>query len=140
MLIVCDGNVVHNLRRLDPRPPDCGTDWAQRFDTDVRTIMSERPAELTELTRHPDFALAVPTPDHFLPLAYLAGVADADRQRRGSGAEVLIAGYQIGRQHAEMHHPVQRLHPCKGSGPIVEGQESGRCRAAVESSRFGGSI
>ncbi len=92
VLIVASGNVVHNLGRMDPRQPDSGTDWAHRFDEDARAAMTSAPAAIVEAGRHADFALAVPTPDHFLPLLYLAGLADA----ADHGAQVLVDGYSYG--------------------------------------------
>lgn len=74
VLIVCSGNVVHNLRRLDLAQADNAFDWAQRFDAEVRRIMLGDPGALPDVLQHPDFALAVPTPEHFLPLLYLAGL------------------------------------------------------------------
>jgi len=92
VLVIASGNVVHNLGLLDPRHPDSGTDWAQRFDEDVRTTMTSAPATIVEATRHRDFHLAAPTPDHFIPLLYLAGLADT----AGAVADVLIDGYALG--------------------------------------------
>lgn len=92
VLIAASGNIVHNLGRIDWAQPDTGFDWARRFDDEVATVMTGRPAELGRLQDHPDFALAVPTPDHFLPLAYLAGVASAGADT----AHVLVDGYAMG--------------------------------------------
>jgi 4,5-DOPA dioxygenase extradiol len=77
VLIVGSGNVVHNLRRIARDQAGRGYDWAARFDAHVRDVMTTRPAELAGVAAHADFALAVPTPEHFLPLAYLAGLAAA---------------------------------------------------------------
>jgi 4,5-DOPA dioxygenase extradiol len=92
VLVIASGNVVHNLGLMDPRRLDSGTDWAERFDTDVRATMTSDPARIVDVGHHGDFALAVPTPDHFIPLLYLAGLAHAG----GAVAEVLVDGYGYG--------------------------------------------
>jgi 4,5-DOPA dioxygenase extradiol len=92
ILVVASGNVVHNLGRIDWTLGDTGTDWAHRFDDAARDIMTSDPGRIAELQQHRDFAHAVPTPDHFIPLLYLAGMARA----AGSTTEVLIDGYAYG--------------------------------------------
>lgn len=92
ILVVASGNVVHNLRRIDWGSPDGGNDWAHRFDEQARELMATNPADVLDLLGHPDVDLAVPTPDHFLPLLYLAGLAETD----GEVADVLIQGYAYG--------------------------------------------
>lgn len=92
ILIVASGNVVHNLRLLDRQLPDRAFDWADGFDSQVKAIMTARPASLGEIGAHSAYTRAVPTPEHFLPLAYLAGLAAAD----GSATQVLIDGGVMG--------------------------------------------
>jgi 4,5-DOPA dioxygenase extradiol len=92
ILIVGSGNVVHNLRRIDWGQPDGGVDWARRFDEAAREKMTTSPAEVVALRDHANYRDAVPTPDHFIPLVYLAGLAGA----AGSNADVLVEGYTYG--------------------------------------------
>jgi 4,5-DOPA dioxygenase extradiol len=92
ILIIASGNVVHNLRHIDWSQPDGGFDWAHRFDDAARDHMTASPAAVLSLHDHPDFANAVPTPDHFIPLLYLAGLAEA----AGSTADVLVDGCAYG--------------------------------------------
>ncbi|HSN20849.1 MAG TPA: 4,5-DOPA dioxygenase extradiol [Usitatibacter sp.] len=92
VLVLGSGDVVHNLRRIDFHRPDAAYDWASRFDAAARDVMTRDPSTLAALARHADYALAVPTPEHFLPLAYLAGIASAE----GTCAEVLVEGCSLG--------------------------------------------
>jgi 4,5-DOPA dioxygenase extradiol len=92
VMVVASGNVVHHLGRIDWSRPDDGFDWARRFDDAARTIMTTDPGRVLELVDHPDFSAAVPSPDHFLPLLYLAGLADAS----GETTEVLVGGCAFG--------------------------------------------
>ncbi len=92
VLIVASGNVVHNLRAIDWSKPDAGFDWAHRFDDAARAILTARPGGAPALRDHPDFRRAAPTPDHFIPLLHLAGLASASTQV----AKVLIDGYAFG--------------------------------------------
>src|SRR5690606_2560070 len=92
VLVVGSGNVVHNLRALDWQQPDAGFDWSQRFDERARRLMLEAPHEIASLASHPDYRMAVPITDHFLPLLYIAGLA-ADAQRP---AKTLVEGYAYG--------------------------------------------
>ena len=71
VLVVGSGNIVHNLRRLDlgeGRPHD----WAVRFDAEIRRrLLAREHGDLIDLERlGPDAGLAVPTPEHYLPLLY----------------------------------------------------------------------
>jgi 4,5-DOPA dioxygenase extradiol len=91
VLIIGSGNVVHNLRRIDWQQPDLGYDWAQRFDDAVASVLHSTPLEILSVTRHPDYEAAVPTPDHFIPLLYIAGLAGA-----APPAKALLRGYSLG--------------------------------------------
>ena len=48
--------------------------------------------ELGQASSHRDYPIAVPTPDHFLPLAYIAGLAAAANMP----TRTLIDGYEMG--------------------------------------------
>jgi 4,5-DOPA dioxygenase extradiol len=93
VLIVASGNVVHNLGGMDWKLTDDGYDWAQRFDEAAKARMLTDPAEVATLDGHRDFRTAVPTPDHFIPALYLAGLAGA---AGAGGTEVLVDGYAYG--------------------------------------------
>lgn len=92
VMIIGSGNVVHNLRKVQWNQPDAGFDWAQRFDEAAVELMAQAPGDILKLTEHPDYDLAVPTPDHFIPLLYTAGLAAADEGR----AQPLVRGYSMG--------------------------------------------
>ena len=92
VLIFGSGNVVHNLGMLEWGQPDAGFDWAREFNEAAITLMTTAPGKVADLRSHPHYRLAVPTPDHFMPLLYLGGLADA----AGTGAEVLVDGYAMG--------------------------------------------
>jgi 4,5-DOPA dioxygenase extradiol len=92
VLVMGSGNVVHNLRAIDWQQPDAGFGWARRFNEDARRLMTESPGEMPSLVAHPDYRNAAPTPEHFLPVLYLAGLAAAEN----AAARVLVDGYAMG--------------------------------------------
>ena len=122
VLIVGSGNVVHNLRAIDWGKPETAYDWTRRFDESARELMQRAPAEAPSLAAHPDFRLASPTPDHFIPLLYLAGLAGAARKP----AEVLVDGYSYGSISMtcftlDLHCPEAAKAGKGGSAPVPEG-------------------
>ena len=92
VLLITSGNVVHNLRRLQRDKKDLAYDWAERFDDAVLNQLGRSPDDILRLAEHPDYNLAVPTPDHFIPLLYLAGLAATDKAQ----PEPLVRGYSMG--------------------------------------------
>ena len=92
ILILGSGNVVHNLGLVDFGAGASGFDWAMRFDEACTAAMVADPGRCSSLVEHPDYVRAVPTPDHFLPLAPIAGLAAADH----TPANVLVEGYVAG--------------------------------------------
>jgi 4,5-DOPA dioxygenase extradiol len=93
VLVVASGNVVHNLGGMDWSRKDEGFDWAKRFDEDAKERMLSDPTAFASLDAHADYGKAVPTPDHFIPALYLAGLAGAADGERPS---VLVDGYTYG--------------------------------------------
>ncbi|MCF3939575.1 4,5-DOPA dioxygenase extradiol [Gordonia tangerina] len=94
VLIIGSGNIVHNLRAVDFSVPESGYAWAQRFDDAAREVMLTNPADYPTLAGHNDYAAAVPTPDHFLPSVYLAGLAAGTSD--DSSTTVLVDGCSYG--------------------------------------------
>jgi 4,5-DOPA dioxygenase extradiol len=92
VVVVGSGNVVHNLGRIAWDRTDEPFDWNRRFNEAAVEQMTTAPADVLRLVEHDDFALAVPTPDHFIPLVYVAGLAAA----LDTAAEVLVDGYAYG--------------------------------------------
>ena len=92
VMILGSGNVVHNLGRIQWDRPDSASDWAERFDDAATDLLGQSPGDVLKLLDHPDYALAVPTPDHFIPLLYIAGLATA----AGKPLDELVRGYALG--------------------------------------------
>jgi 4,5-DOPA dioxygenase extradiol len=80
VLVIGSGNVVHNLRVLDRRDDAPGFDWAVRFNDHVRNALAARDhdALIDYAAGGEDAALAVPTPEHYLPLLYIAALQGDD--------------------------------------------------------------
>ena len=116
-MILASGNVVHNLRKLQWNEPNAAYDWAERFDDVVVEQLSRDPADTLTVQQHPDYTLAVPTPDHFVPLLYIAGLASAD----GVSPEPLLRGYSMGSISMT----------CYGIGADVELRKDPTCAARL---------
>ena len=79
ILILGSGGVVHNLHAYAwGRHPQEPYDWALRFETHVRgRVEAGDHAPLIDYASlGRDALLAVPTPEHYLPLLYVLGASD----------------------------------------------------------------
>ena len=79
VLLLGSGNVVHNLRRAHWQPGgDDVYEWAVRFDYHIRdALLAHDDDALVTYLDHPDGRVSAPTPDHYLPLLYIAGARQA---------------------------------------------------------------
>lgn len=112
IMLLGSGNVVHNLRRLQWDQPNSGFDWAERFDDAVVEQLDADPGAILKVTEHPDYQLAAPTPDHFIPLLYIAGVAAA----AGEPMHALVRGYSMGSLSMTSYGIGTKAHCCKEEG------------------------
>lgn len=80
VLILGSGNVVHNLGMLAWDRPDAAFDWALRFERAVKDHLARREhAPLVSWgSLDPQARLAVPTPEHYLPLLYAIATQQDD--------------------------------------------------------------
>ncbi len=92
VLILGSGNLVHNLGRIDWTDDEGGHRWAEDFDAWAREVLADDPVRLAGARERTDFALAHPTPDHFVPALYVAGIAGAS----GGAARIVTGGCALG--------------------------------------------
>ena len=80
VLIAGSGFLTHNMRAFDPRPDPVTPSWAGEFDAWAGEVLArgEADALLDYRSRAPGSRLALPTPEHFVPVVVAAGAA-ADR-------------------------------------------------------------
>lgn len=76
VLILCSGNIVHNLGRIDFNENAKTFDWALEFDEQAKKLISH--GDHRSLINHEKLGhaaeLAIPTPDHYFPLLYALGL------------------------------------------------------------------
>ncbi|MEO6047059.1 MAG: 4,5-DOPA dioxygenase extradiol [Candidatus Kapaibacterium sp.] len=93
VLILGSGNMVHNLRVIDWRNPNGGYDWAEETSAKMK--------ELIEAGDHATLAnygligagakLAIPTPEHYLPLLYVLALQE-NNERATIFSDELVMG------------------------------------------------
>ncbi|MFX0556742.1 4,5-DOPA dioxygenase extradiol [Maribacter sp. CXY002] len=80
VLIIGSGNMVHNLRQVawDKINEDYGYDWAIEADAKMKQwILNGDHKSLVSFQKQGKaFDLAIPTPEHYMPLLYTLGLKD----------------------------------------------------------------
>ena len=82
VLIVGSGNIVHNLRRMNfskGSETAFAHDWALEANDKMKeSISSGNHSQLINFRKQGNvFSLAIPTPEHYLPLLYIMGLKDS---------------------------------------------------------------
>lgn len=96
VLVVASGNVVHNLRAADWGHAG-GFPWAVQFDAELRRRIAQRDhAALIDYNRLGDGArLAIPTPEHYLPLLYALAMQQDDEQVQEFNAQTVLGSISM---------------------------------------------
>lgn len=87
VLIVGSGNMVHNLRMVawdKLYEPNYGFDWAHAMNTRFKELILEdnHKALINYSSLGREALLAIPTPDHYIPLIYILGLKQANEKVR----------------------------------------------------------
>ena len=92
VLLLASGNVVHNLRLMQRSEDARAFPWAEEFNTAVRErlLARDHAALMNPITLGDSARLAIPTPEHYLPLLYAIGA-----QRDDDRVEVLTDGIDL---------------------------------------------
>jgi len=93
VLLAASGDVVHNLRVMNRAPGMAPFDWAARFNARVRDCLQrgEHGPLVAWEEEGEDARLAVPTPEHYLPLLYCLGAVGA-----GEPVWIPVDGIELG--------------------------------------------
>jgi 4,5-DOPA dioxygenase extradiol len=96
VLIIGSGNIVHNLRMVawdKLSAEEYGYDWAIEADGKMRKYILEGDHQslINYQSQGREFILAIPTPDHFLPLLYILALKE-ENEKINLFNEKIVAG------------------------------------------------
>lgn len=93
VLVLGSGNVVHNLRAVRWGDDSQPYPWATRLEKRVQDLASadDHKALIDYPSMDPEALLAIPTPDHYLPLLYVLGC-----RRQDDEVSFPVAGVEFG--------------------------------------------
>jgi 4,5-DOPA dioxygenase extradiol len=76
VLIIGSGNLVHNLRIIDFDDNALPMNWAIEADETIKKVLTEKDFNklLNPFPLASSIKLAIPTPDHYIPMLYIAGM------------------------------------------------------------------
>lgn len=85
VLIIGSGNLVHNLRMVDWNrmyEVDFAFDWASEARVKINNFIlnNDHQSLINYKTNGRSFELAIPTPEHFLPLLYILALKDKNEK------------------------------------------------------------
>ena len=85
ILIIGSGNMVHNLRLIDWEKmdePGFGHDWAIEANEKMKKyiLTDDHQSLINYRSQGKAFDLAIPTPEHFLPLLYVLALKEEDEK------------------------------------------------------------
>jgi 4,5-DOPA dioxygenase extradiol len=93
VLVICSGNIVHNLRYAFPLDNSVKYEWAFEFDELVKEKINVRDFDsIIDYRKFGEAAeLSVPTTDHYIPLLYALGLADKNDEIKFTYQEIITS-------------------------------------------------
>lgn len=97
VLIIGSGNLVHNLRTINWRMPETGFDWAMEADSQIRNRIKEgnHQALMNYKQAGGAFNMAIPTPEHFIPLIYTLALQNKNEEATFFNAKTIMGSISM---------------------------------------------
>lgn len=96
VMILGSGNIVHNLRNMQPTMKDMGYDWADDFDSAIReAIQAGDHQSCVHYEQLKGAKMAVPTTDHYDPLLYVLGAIKPSDNRTVANDERMMGSLSM---------------------------------------------
>ena len=104
VLILSSGNMVHNLRMINWEMMDGGGyDWALEINNKFKSLIADKNHQplINYQNLGKEASLAIPTPEHYLPLLYTLGLQHANEEAtlfndKAIGGSLTMTSVQIG--------------------------------------------
>lgn len=101
VLVIGSGNMIHNLRMMriagDDFNAEYGYDWAFNINNIIKNNLIEGNVKslINYHLLHKDASLAIPTPEHYIPMLYILGMKSKNERIRIFNDKVIAASLNM---------------------------------------------
>lgn len=101
VLVIGSGNMIHNLRMMrivgDDFNAEYGYDWAFDINNIIKNNLIEGNVKslINYHSLHKDASLAIPTPEHYIPMLYILGMKSKNERIRIFNDKVIAASLNM---------------------------------------------